>query len=86
MAAVDEDVADAFGVAVGAFEGGGIANGLGIEDDDIGEGAGGEASAAGESEASGVQAGQLVDGGFEREDLFVADILAEGNGRYFRRS
>src|SRR5262245_36920922 len=69
--AVDEDVGDAGGVLVGLGEGGVVLDGGRVEDDHIGEVAGGEAAAAVELEHGGGQRGELADGLAERDDPLV---------------
>jgi len=75
--AVDEDIVHAFGELIGLGEGGVVDDFGGIENGDIGEEAGLEEAAAVEVLALRGQGSDFADGGFEREQMLAADVVAE---------
>ena len=77
LGSVHEDVADADGELVRFFEGGFVRDGRGIKDDDIGEVAILEQTAAVESEVTGGQTCEAADRFFDRYHFFFADVFAQ---------
>src|SRR5258708_6910370 len=75
--AVYDGVFDAVGDLVGLCETGMIDYGCGIEDRDIGEVTGFQKAAAIEVLALGGKRSDLANGGFEGQEMFVADVVAE---------
>jgi len=67
----DDDVREALGVLARRGEGRAVADGLRVEDDDIGKGAGSEPAAVLQLEMVGGQAGHLADHLRQRHGLAV---------------
>src|SRR5262245_27242629 len=78
--AVDEDVHDAGGVLHRLLVGRAGADGLRIEDDDVGERAGRERAASGDPEVLGGEGSEAADGLGQRDDRFGAHVLAQQVG------
>ena len=80
--AVDEHPLHAGGVLVGLVEGGGVAEGFGVEDHHVGVVAGLQRAAIFELEDFGGEAGAAADGGFDGDgavlDGVAADLAGEG--------
>ena len=75
--AVHDGVVDAVGELVGLREAGMIDYGRRIEDRDVGEVAGSQKAAALDVLALGWKGSDFADGGFEWQEMFVADVAAE---------
>src|SRR5581483_10243270 len=76
-AAVDDDRLDTHRILKRVREGGTVAYGCGIEDDEIGREPGLDETAIGEVQLCRREAGHLVHGLLERNDVLLANVLAE---------